>query len=63
MDGVSWSPPAFSHSFLCTYSILSLECPALPHATWPAPTPSYKDPAGTASSGNLSPFLADVGLT
>lgn len=59
---VSWSPPAFSHSFLCTYCILCLECPALPHATWPASTPSYKDHAGAASSGNASPFLADSGL-
>lgn len=56
------SPPAFSHSFLCTYCILCLECPALPHATWPASTPSYKDHAGAASSGNASPFLADSGL-
>lgn len=60
-DGyVPWSPlPFHTHFCACAASISGMPSPALPHVTWPAPTPRYKDGAGAASSGNRLPFLAD----
>lgn len=68
-DGhVSWSPPALSHSFLCMCCIPALECPLRPCSMSPGPCPMLSGQflllglktAGAASSGDLSPFLADL---